>query len=99
MRSSVADRERSIDVLKRSFVEGRLTRDELDERLGQVLVSRAFEELMALTADLPVGPFGRLPMHPSTPRPPRTSQLVVIAALVLCWCAALAVAITALLVA
>jgi Domain of unknown function (DUF1707) len=74
VRSSVADRERSIDVLKRSFVEGRLTRDELDERLGRALVSRAFEELMALTADLPVGPFGRLPMHPSTPRPPQTNR-------------------------
>lgn len=81
MRPSVADRERSIEVLERSFVEGRLTRDELDERLGQVLVSRAFEELMALTADLPVGPFGRLSMHPSTPRPPQTSRLAVAALL------------------
>jgi hypothetical protein len=90
MRSSVADRERSVDVLKQSFVEGRLTRDELDERLGQVLVSRAFEELMALTADLPVGPYGRLPIHPPTPPFPRTSQ-VVMAALVLVCCAALIV--------
>jgi uncharacterized protein DUF1707 len=97
MRSSIADRERSIDVLKQSFVEGRLTRDELDERLGQVLVSRAFEELMALTADLPVGPFGRLPIHPPDPPFPRTSQLVM-AALVLVWCAALVVAVAVLFV-
>ena len=91
MRSSVADRERSVDVLKQSFVEGRLTRDELDERLGQVLVSRAFEDLMALTADLPVGPFGRLPIHPSTPPFPRTSQ-VLVATLMLAWGTAIVIA-------
>jgi hypothetical protein len=79
MRASTADRERSIEVLKVSFVEGRLTRDELDERVGRVLVSRAFEELMALTADLPVGPYGRLPMHPANPPFPRTSRLAIAA--------------------
>jgi Domain of unknown function (DUF4190) len=41
---------------------------------------------MALTADLPVGPFGRLPIHPSTPRPRQTSRLAI-AALI---CAAIA---------
>jgi hypothetical protein len=55
IRASSADRDRAIEVLKKSFVEGRLDRHEL-------------AELMALIADLPVGPFGRLPAHPSTPR-------------------------------
>jgi hypothetical protein len=81
MRASTADRDRSIEVLKSSFVEGRLTQDELDLRLGQALVSRFFAELMSITADLPVGPFGRLPAHPVTPPFPRTSRRAVAAAL------------------
>ena len=71
MRASTADRDRSIEVLKASFVEGRLTKDELDLRLGRAFLSRFFAELMAITADLPVGPFGRLPAHPVTPAFPR----------------------------
>jgi Domain of unknown function (DUF1707) len=74
MRASTADRDRSIEVLKSSFVEGRLTRDELDLRLGQAFASRFFAELMAITGDLPVGPFGRLPAHPVTPPFPRTRR-------------------------
>jgi hypothetical protein len=65
MRASPADLDRVIEVLQRSFAEGRLDRDELDERLGQALISRFFADLMALVADLPPGPsemFG-----PSTP--------------------------------
>jgi hypothetical protein len=81
MRASTADRDRSIEVLKSSFVEGRLTQDELDLRLGQALVSRFFAELMSITADLPVGPFGRLPAHPVTPPFPRTSWRAAAAAL------------------
>src|SRR5580698_6414780 len=34
MRASSVDRDRVIEVLQRSFAEGRLDRDELDERLG-----------------------------------------------------------------
>lgn len=82
MLASPVDRDRSVKVVKESFVEGRLTAEELDQRLGKVLVSRYFEELMALTADLPVGPFGRLPAHPVTPAFPRRNRLAV-AALVL----------------
>jgi Domain of unknown function (DUF1707) len=82
--------------LKASFAEGRLTMEELDLRLGQVLVSRCFGELMALTADLPVGPFGTLPAHPVTPALPRMSRLAV-AALVLGWLIVLIVAGTLLL--
>ena len=79
MRASTADRDRSLEVVKASFVEGRLTKEELDLRVGQVLVSRFFAELMALTADLPVGPFGRLPAHPVTPPFPRLSRLAIVA--------------------
>ena len=75
MRASTADLERSIEVLKTSFAEGRLTLQEFDMRVGQALVSRFFAELMTLTEDLPVGTFGRLPAHPVTPPFRRTRRL------------------------
>jgi hypothetical protein len=81
MLASTADRDRAIGVLKASFVEGRLTKDELELRAGQVLTARLFTEVMALIYDLPVGPFGRLPAHPVTPAPPRLSRLAVAAAI------------------
>ena len=73
MLASVADRDRTVRTLQRAFAEGRLTRDELDQRLGQALRTRDFRQLLALTADLPpAGPFERLPAHRTTPR--RTSS-------------------------
>jgi hypothetical protein len=67
MWASTTDTDRTVEVLKTSFVEGRLTWEELDLRLERALVSRLFGELMEITADLPVGPFGRLPAHRQTP--------------------------------
>lgn len=90
LRASTADLDRSIEVLKASFVEGRLSKEELDERVGQAIVARFFAELMVITADLPVGTFGRLPAHPATPPFPRTTRLDV-AALVLVWLALMVV--------
>jgi hypothetical protein len=95
MLASTADRDRSVRVVKESFVEGRLTAEELDQRLGKVLVSRYFEELMALTADLPAGPFGRLPAHPVTPAFPRLNRLAV-AALVCAGAGPVSLGITAI---
>jgi DUF1707 SHOCT-like domain len=69
MLASVADRDRAIRILQASFVEGRLTMDEFEQRIALAIVSRDFRELLALTADLPAGPFGRLPAHRVTPRP------------------------------
>jgi Domain of unknown function (DUF1707) len=53
LRASHADREHVIDVLKDAFAQGRLSRDELDVRVGQTLASRTYADLTALTADLP----------------------------------------------
>jgi hypothetical protein len=60
MRASTADRERAIDVLKAAFSEGRLTKDEFEQRSSQVYRSRTYAELAVLTGDLPVGPLGAL---------------------------------------
>ena len=53
-RASQADREHVVGLLKAAFVQGQLTRDEFDWRLGRALVSRTYAELAALTADLHV---------------------------------------------
>jgi len=64
-RASQADRERTIDVLKIAFVEERLTKDEFDLRVDQVLASRTYAELTAVTSDLVVSPAAAGPV--STP--------------------------------
>jgi hypothetical protein len=76
MRSSSADRERAIDVLKAAFAEGRLTRDEFEERSWHVLRSQTYAQLAALTADLPVGPLGAL-MRPQLPYPQQLPYPIV----------------------
>jgi Domain of unknown function (DUF1707) len=55
-RASHADREQVINTLKAAFVQGRLTKDELDQRVGQAFASKTYAELAALSADLPAGP-------------------------------------------
>jgi hypothetical protein len=56
LRASHADRERVVGVLKAAFVEGRLAKDEFDERVGQAFAARTYAELAAVTADLPAVP-------------------------------------------
>jgi hypothetical protein len=55
LRASHADRDQVIGTLKAAFVQGRLTKDELDARAGQAFAARTYGELAALTADLPAG--------------------------------------------
>ena len=52
-----ADRERAVGVLRAGFAEGRLSQDELDDRVTRAYTARTYGELWALTADLPAGPF------------------------------------------
>ncbi|WP_377267887.1 DUF1707 domain-containing protein [Peterkaempfera sp. SMS 1(5)a] len=53
LRASHADRDRVAEVLRVAAGDGRLTSDELDERLEAALSARTVSELAALTADLP----------------------------------------------
>jgi len=55
LRASHADREQVIGTLKVAFVQGRLTRDELDARVDQVFASRTYADLAEVTADIPAG--------------------------------------------
>ena len=61
LRASRADRERVIELLKVAFVQGRLTQDELDTRVGQAFASRTYADLADLTGDIPAGPAGAEP--------------------------------------
>ena len=54
LRASDADRERTADLLRHAAGEGRLTMDELDERLDLVYETRIQRELDKLTADVVV---------------------------------------------
>jgi DUF1707 SHOCT-like domain len=73
-----ADRERVIETLKTAFVDGRLTRDELDTRAGQALTARTHAELAALTADIPAEPAAARPER--LPAPARRRPLARAAA-------------------
>ena len=52
-RASDADRDIAADILCAAVGDGRLTLDELDDRLGAALSARTITELAALIADLP----------------------------------------------
>lgn len=52
VRASDADRDRAVDALRTAAGDGRLTIDELGERLEAALSSRTLGELAVLTADL-----------------------------------------------
>ena len=67
LRTSHVDRERAIEMLKAAFVQGRLTKDEFDLRVGQAFASRTYVELAAVTADIPAGLIGD--QSPRTPAP------------------------------
>ncbi|MEV0908531.1 DUF1707 SHOCT-like domain-containing protein [Streptomyces hokutonensis] len=54
LRASHADRDRVVDVLTGAAGDGRLTAEELDERVEAALSARTLGELAVLTADLPV---------------------------------------------
>ena len=66
-RASDADRDIAADILCAAVGDGRLTLDELDDRLGAALSARTTIELAALIADLP----GR---RCAPARPPRPSD-------------------------
>ena len=74
LRTSRADRERVIDLLKAAFVQGRLDQDEFDARVGQVLASRTHGELTSVTFDLPAELIGALPRRPPARVPRRVSM-------------------------
>ena len=88
LRASHADREHVLDVLKAAFVQGLLTKDEFDMRVGQTFASRTYAELVALIADIPAGLIRAQPLRqPAQAQNPHPENKVVNS----CACATLAV--------
>jgi uncharacterized protein DUF1707 len=56
LRASHQDRDRVVEILRVAAGDGRLTAEELDERLESALTARTYAELAALTTDLPAAP-------------------------------------------
>ena len=54
VRASDSDRDQVSAVLSTAFAEGRLTRDEYDERTDSLLRAKTFDDLVGLTRDLVV---------------------------------------------
>jgi hypothetical protein len=55
-RASHADRDQVVELLRVAAGDGRLSAEELDDRLERALTARTYAELAALTADLPATP-------------------------------------------
>ncbi|MEU1542224.1 MULTISPECIES: DUF1707 and DUF4190 domain-containing protein [Streptomycetaceae] len=53
MRAAHDDRERTVDVLKTAFAEGRLTQPEFEDRVGLAYQAVTYQELYGLTVDIP----------------------------------------------
>jgi hypothetical protein len=64
MLAAAADRERTMDVLKAAFTEGRLTKDEFESRATRTMSARTYADLSAVVADLPTGPGAVAPYPP-----------------------------------
>jgi len=53
LRASHEDRDRVVELLRVAAGDGRLTSDELDQRLELALTARTYGELTTLVSDLP----------------------------------------------
>jgi hypothetical protein len=75
LRASYEDRDKVAEQLRVAAGDGRLTADELDQRLEAALTARTYGELAALTADLP----GVAKVEPDVPavRPRRAGRIDV----------------------
>jgi hypothetical protein len=68
LRASDADRDQVATLLSAAYAEGRLSQEEHDERLDQLMVAKTFDDLLPITHDLVlVGP-------PVTVATPQTSS-------------------------
>ncbi len=56
MRASDEERERAASEIREHFAHGRLTADELADRIGRAYSAQTTDELAALQADLPAFP-------------------------------------------
>ena len=69
MRASDADRDQVATLLSTAYAEGRLTREEHDERIEELMAAKTFDDLIPITRDLViVGPPAPVPVPQSGSR-------------------------------
>ena len=68
LRASHEDRDRVVELLRVAAGDGRLTAEELDERLEAALTARTYGELAVLIRDLPAAPGFAPPTQVSGPK-------------------------------
>jgi len=81
MRASDRDRDTANGLLNSAFAEGRLSKDEYDERSGRALTATTIGQLQALTADLPGFTLGVQPQYPVQYMMPRRTNGLAVASL------------------
>jgi len=81
MRASDRDRDAANGLLQTAYAEGRLTKDEYDDRSGRVLMSQTQAQLQALTADLPGAAFEVSPQYQVQYVMPRRTNGLAVASL------------------
>jgi Domain of unknown function (DUF1707) len=64
LRASDADRDQVATLLSTAYAEGRLTREEHDERIDQLMKAKTFDDLIPITSDLVIAG-GRAPVSAS----------------------------------
>jgi Domain of unknown function (DUF1707)/Cell wall-active antibiotics response 4TMS YvqF len=78
LRASDADRDRVSEVLRQAAGEGRLTLDELDERLGAAYAAKTYAELEPIIGDLPpAGDLAAVPAAAYRPGAAATSRFAL----------------------
>src|SRR5215218_7273531 len=85
--ASDAERERHAELLREHAAQGRLTVDELEERLDRVYAARTHGELAPVVADLPAPRPRRPAPSRSRPRPELAAFLAVNLMLIVIWAA------------
>lgn len=74
MRCADADRERVAGVLREAAAAGRITLEELDERLDAAFAARTYGDLEPLTADLPEQEGNTEPLAPTAGAEPEEAS-------------------------
>ena len=85
--ASDAEREHHAELLREHAGQGRLTVDELDERLDRVYAARTVGELAPIVSDLPSAHRPRPPRRRARPRPELAAFLAVNLMLIVIWAA------------
>lgn len=71
LRVGYREREKVVEVLQEAAEEGRLTLEELDQRLETALIAKTYADLDALVADLPIDRPSTAMLKPASQLPPK----------------------------